>query len=107
VAVAEPGDGPLLPLWSTAHGLPASRLGVLTTLFVDPGQRRTGLGRQLHDVAVAWLREAGRGPCLDVVPLHAAATAMYAGLGWVEVGRGRPAWLPADAPDLVAMVLPA
>ena len=34
--------------WERGHGLPVERLGVLGTLFVDPGVRRMGLGRQLH-----------------------------------------------------------
>ena len=106
VAVLAVGGGPLAEHWSQAHGVPAQRLGVLSTLFVDMGCRRTGLGRRLHDTAVAWMREQGLAPCLDVVPVHEAATGLYAGLGWREVGRARPDWLPADAPDVVGMVLP-
>ncbi len=97
---------PLVEPWVGGHGLPVDRLGVLGTLFVDPGVRRRGLGRRLHDTAVDWLREQGLAPCLDVVPSHAAALQMYAGLGWREVGRMRPHWLPDAEPDVVAMVLP-
>ncbi len=92
--------------WEQAHGRPAEGLGVMGTLFVDPGVRRQGLGRRLHDTAVEWLRERDLAPCLDVVPIHAAAVEMYAGLGWVEVGRVRPHWLPDGEPDVLAMVLP-
>ena len=97
-------DEMVLPLWERGHGRPADRLGVLGTLFVDPGVRGRGLGRLLHDAAVAWLREHDLGPCLDVVPIHAPAQAMYAAAGWREVGRARPRWLPAAEPDVVAMV---
>jgi len=91
--------------WERGHGLPVERLGVLGTLFVDPGVRRMGLGRQLHDTAVDWLRDHDLAPCLDVVPIHAAALEMYAGIGWREVARLRPPWLPDGEPDVLAMVL--
>ncbi len=106
VAAQRAEDGSMLPLWEAGHGRTADRLGVLGTLFVDPGVRGRGLGRRLHDTAVGWLRERDLGPCLDVVPIHAPAQAMYAAAGWREVGRARPHWLPEARPDVVAMVLP-
>ena len=99
-------DDLVLPSWERGHGLPADRLGVLGTLFVDPGVRGRGLGRLLHDTAVGWLRDHDLAPCLDVVPIHAPAQAMYAAAGWREVDRVRPRWLPDGEPDVVAMVLP-
>ncbi len=90
--------------WSRAHGLTADRLGILGTLFVDATARRRGVGRLLHDTALVWLRDRGLAPCLDVVPVHAAAVVMYERLGWVEVARVRPSWLPEEEPDVVAMV---
>ena len=36
-----------------------------------------------------------------------SAVELYRRTGWREVGRTRPAWLDADAPDVVAMILPA
>ncbi len=98
-------DDLLLPHWSAAHGRPVERLGVLGSFFVDPAVRRMGLGRRLHDTAVAWLRAHDRGPCLDVVPVHAAALEMYARAGWREVAKVRPHWLPDGEPDVLAMVL--
>lgn len=92
--------------WAAAHGVPPERMGVLGTLFVDQDVRRRGLGRRLHDTALDWLRRHDLAPCLDVVPVHAAATVMYDRLGWVAAGRVRPAWLPDGEPDVVAMVLP-
>jgi len=106
VSAQRAADELVLPLWEQGHGRPAGRLGVLGTLFVDPGVRGRGLGRLLHDTAVGWLREQDLGPCLDVVPIHAPAQAMYAAAGWREVGRARPRWLPDGQPDVVAMVLP-
>lgn len=106
VSAQRAGDDLVLPLWEQGHDRPGDRLGVVGTLFVDPSVRGRGLGRLLHDTAVTWLREHDLGPCLDVVPIHAPAQAMYAAAGWVEVGRARPRWLPDGEPDVVAMVLP-
>lgn len=105
VAVLEASDELFGPHWERAHGLPADRLGVMSTLFVDPNVRGAGLGRRLHDVSVGWLREQGRGPCLDVVPVHTGALRLYESVGWVEVCRLRPPWLPAQQPDVRGMVL--
>lgn len=106
VSVVAADSGPLVPDWTRAHGVPADRLGVLSVLFVDTGLRRTGVGRRLHDAAVDWMRSQRLAPCLDVVPVHEAASALYAALGWREVCRARPDWLPEGAPDVVGMVLP-
>ncbi len=98
--------GGLGEAWSAGHDRPVHELGILGTLFVDPSTRGRGVGRALHDVAVEWLRAQGLAPCLDVVPVHAAALVMYERLGWREVTRIRPPWLPDDEPDVVVMVLP-
>ena len=105
VAVLAADDELFTPHWERAHALPAVRLGVLSTLFVDPTLRGARLGRRLHDVAVGWMREDGRGPCLDVVPVHTGALRLYGSSGWVEVCRVRPPWLPAGQPDVIGMVL--
>ena len=101
--VFSPGDLGLA--WSAGHGRPVAELGILGTLFVDPTVRGRGVGRALHDESVGWLRSRGLAPCLDVVPVHAAALVMYERLGWTEVARVRPPWLPDADPDVVAMVL--
>ena len=106
VAAQAAHDVAMLPLWETGHDRPRERLGVVGTLFVDPGVRRQGLGRRLHDTAVDWLLERDLAPCLDVVPIHGAAQAMYAAAGWRVVGQERPHWLPDGEPDVLAMVLP-
>ncbi|MDN4171392.1 GNAT family N-acetyltransferase [Nocardioides sp. SOB77] len=81
-------------------------LAAVAVLFVDPAVRGSGLGGRLLDTAVAWVRERGRVPVLDVVPRHSRAVEVYRHRGWVEVGRLRPDWLPADEDDLVLMTLP-
>ena len=106
VAAQAAHDEHMLPLWEAGHGRPRDRLGVMGTLFVDPAVRRQGLGRRLHDTCVDWLVARDLGPCLDVVPIHAAAQGMYAAAGWRVVGQQRPHWLPDGAPDVLAMVLP-
>lgn len=93
-----------------AHGCAVDDLGWVATLFVDPGARGLGLGRALLDTAVAGIREARLRPCLEVLPVHAAASALYASSGWREALRVRPEWLRAaageDVPDVRVLVLP-
>ncbi|MBM7517684.1 GNAT family N-acetyltransferase [Nocardioides nitrophenolicus] len=94
-----------------AHGCEVAELGWVSTLFVGTGARGLGVGRLLHDTVVADIRAAGLHPCLEVLPLHAAALALYLGSGWAEVLRLRPAWLREaageDAPEVRVLVLPA
>jgi len=94
-----------------AHDCPVEDLGWVATLFVDPAVRGLGVGRALLDTAVTGIRAAGLRPCLEVLPVHAAALAMYESDGWQEVLRVRPGWLRAAAgdevPDVRVMVLPA
>ncbi|MDN4160113.1 GNAT family N-acetyltransferase [Nocardioides abyssi] len=89
------------------HDFPvAGHLASVSVLFVDPALRGAGVGGRLLDTAVAWMREHGRVPVLDVVPRHSTAVEVYRHRGWVEVGRLRPDWLPADEADLLLMTLP-
>jgi GNAT superfamily N-acetyltransferase len=92
------------------HGCAVDDLGWVATLFVDPTARGLGVGRALLRAAVAGIREAGLRPCLEVLPVHAAALAMYESSGWREVLPVRPEWLRAAAgdevPDIRVMVLP-
>jgi len=68
-----------------------------------------GVGRALLRTAVTGIGRAGLRPCLEVLPVHAAALAMYESDGWREVLRVRPAWLRAAAgdevPDVRVLVL--
>jgi GNAT superfamily N-acetyltransferase len=94
-----------------AHGCGPGDLGWVAALFLDPAVRGLGVGRALLDTVVADIRAAGLRPCLEVLPVHAAALALFESAGWQEVLRIRPAWLrPAagpEVPDVRAMVLPA
>ena len=93
-----------------AHGCAVGDLGWVATLFADPATRGLGVGRALLGTAVSDIRDAGLRPCLEVLPVHAAAPALYRSAGWREVLRIRPAWLREavgeDGPDVRAMVLP-
>lgn len=92
-----------------AHGCEVSELGWVSTLFVGSDMRGRGVGRMLLSAVVADIRAAGLRPCLEVLPLHPAALALYHGSGWSEVLRMRPDWLVqaagGDGPDVVVMTL--
>jgi GNAT superfamily N-acetyltransferase len=61
----------------------------IARLFVDPGARRAGIGRELLEHARRAVVDSGHAPVLDVVdtPGAAAAIALYRSEGWEEVGR--------------------
>lgn len=92
--------------WAEGIGRPADELAVVSVLVVAQRARRRGIGRMLIGGAVRRSRELGLQPVLDVVPVNAAALAMYRAMGWVELSRARASWQPEDAPDLVLMTLP-
>jgi len=78
----------------------------LLTLAVDPAARRAGLGRQL--VASFEAEAAARGAevaLLEVAVTNAAARALYAALGYAQVGRRRGYYVPAGALPVDALVL--
>ena len=59
----------------------------LLSMWVAPGARRQGIGRQLIDEVVAWARDAGCDRIvLDVSDDQAAAIACYAALGFEPDG---------------------
>jgi GNAT superfamily N-acetyltransferase len=90
-------------IYAAATG--ATDFECLSTFFTGGPARGLGLGSRLHDTVVEWIRARGAVPVLDVAPAHARALAMYEGRGWREVARVRPAWLPAERPDVRLMVL--
>lgn len=69
-----------------ALGCPADGLGVVARLFVDPGRRRSGIGRRLLDVAAAGARERGLVPILDVACRFQPAIRLYERSGWQRLG---------------------
>lgn len=93
------------PLWCAALDCPVDRLGAVSSLFVGLDARGTGVGRALLAQAVARIRELGLEPCLDVQARSRQVRAVYAHLGWEEVGTFRPGWLPDDEDDEIALVL--
>ena len=93
-----------------AHGCDAEELSWVTSLFVAREARGLGLGRSLLSTVVDDIRAAGEYPCLEVLPVHPAALALYRATGWREVHSLRPDWLREAAgdegPDVVVMVGP-
>jgi ribosomal protein S18 acetylase RimI-like enzyme len=70
-------------------------------LSVDPGHRRRGVARRLHDTLVG--SRPARRAVLLVRPDNEAARRAYAGWGWTGTGTARPA---PHRPDYVVMVRP-
>jgi len=75
------------------------------TLAVLPAMRRRGLGRALLDALAAEASRRGAAALfLEVSAGNAAAQALYAGAGAVEVGRRRRYY--SDGSDALVMRLP-
>jgi GNAT superfamily N-acetyltransferase len=93
-----------------AHGCRPSELAWVSSLFTAREARGLGLGRRLLATVVEDARANGLHPCLEVLPVHAAAFALYTSSGWRSVHRFRPAWLGGasadEVPDVHVMVLP-
>lgn len=92
-----------------AHGCEPDELAWVTTLFTGAGARGLGVGRRLLETAVDDARRHDLRPCLEVLPVHPAAVALYRSSGWRPVHRLRPTWLREargdDGPDVEVMVL--
>lgn len=99
-------DDDLGRLWSEGAGRPVTELTCLSALFLDHTLQGHGIGGRLHDTAVAFARQRGLTPVLDVVSGTGSAIQVYRHRGWVEVGRARPSWLPDSEPPVLMMVLP-
>lgn len=99
------GDSPITHAWLRATGSGPGEVACVGALFVDVDLRGTGVGGALLDAAVAWCRQRGRTPVLDVLD-HGAAVEVYRHRGWQVVGSDRPEWLSPGAPAVLAMVLP-
>jgi ribosomal protein S18 acetylase RimI-like enzyme len=67
----------------------------LEALWVDPGERRAGLGAALIEAVAGWSRERGATRLdLSVTEGNDPARQLYASAGFAETGRRRP--LPSD-----------
>ncbi|MGN6246044.1 MAG: GNAT family N-acetyltransferase [Motilibacteraceae bacterium] len=99
----------LIEKCAQAHGCEPAQLAWVSSLFLAREARGLGLGRRLLATVVEDIRANGLQPCLEVLPVHAAAFSLYRAGGWTTVHRFRPAWLggaPADeVPDVHVMVL--
>jgi GNAT superfamily N-acetyltransferase len=94
IAVAEPDASPATAVWSTALEVSPAALLRISLLFVAPFARGRGLGGRLLDTAVRFVGDRGAQPVLEVVSSDRGAVALYTRLGWRQVGRLRPEWLP-------------
>ena len=94
VAVAEPDASPATAVWSEALDVSPAALLRISLLFVAPVARGRGLGGRLLDTAVRFVGDRGAQPVLEVVSADRGAVALYTRLGWRQVGRLQPGWLP-------------
>ena len=78
----------------------------ISVLFVADHLRGSGIGGRLLDTAVRSIVASGRRPVLDVVAGHHPAVEVYRHRGWQEIGRCRPAWLPAEQEPVIVMAWP-
>ena len=86
-------------------GVVSARPGRLEHLFVDPRNWRLGIGRQLHDAAVAVSSAAGVDRCqLEVLEENQRARAFYERLGWRADGRRVQGQFPPH-PQVLGYVL--
>ncbi|WP_037313040.1 GNAT family N-acetyltransferase [Amycolatopsis orientalis] len=71
--------------------------GELRAIYLAPERWGTGLGRRLHDTAVAALRESGhREVTLWVLDTNERAQRFYAAAGWVPDGATKSDTMPGE-----------
>jgi len=74
-------------VWEAGTGLAASRLGVVSRLFVHPAHRRLGVATALLSWAVDEARRRELHAVLDVLARSAGACRLYEALGWQRIGE--------------------
>jgi len=78
----------------------------LLTLAVEPAARRGGIGRRLVRAFEATARARGAEEALlEVAVTNGPARALYAALGYAQVGRRRGYYARAGAPPVDGLVL--
>ena len=107
VAVAAVQPGEMATVWMAGTGRPLAELAEVSVLFVDHAITGRGVGAALLGEAVAFIRDSGRTPVLDVVQETQNALRLYERNGWEVVGETRPWWLPDANLPVLLMVLPA
>lgn len=107
VAVAAVQAGEMATAWMAGTGRPMGELAEVSVLFVDHAMTGRGIGAALLGEAVAFIRDSGRAPVLEVVQETRNAVRLYERNGWQVVGEARPWWLPQGNLPVLLMVLPA
>ena len=98
VALHDAAGHVTLPAARRATGRSPDQLAVLARLLVDPTVRGAGLGRGLHDVALAYVADRGQRGVLDVVTDDPALERRYQRWGWVRL---EPLTITAHSGDLL------
>jgi ribosomal protein S18 acetylase RimI-like enzyme len=87
ILVAEADDGRVVAYITTRLN-PDSRLGWIPNLAVDPTCQGTGVGRQLIQAALDYLRAAGmKHAKIETLSSNERGQALYPTFGFVEVAR--------------------
>jgi ribosomal protein S18 acetylase RimI-like enzyme len=85
-----PGDGPAVAMAGVVLRDGGER-AVLWGMWVDPGARRRGLGRELVEAAADWARREGADRVeLWVTDRAEGAAALYRRAGFEATGRAKP-----------------
>jgi [ribosomal protein S18]-alanine N-acetyltransferase len=104
------GDAALDPKRNTLLGFILSRVAAdeaeVLTVVVAPNQRKRGIGRNLVASHLARLRNVRvKALFLEVGETNTAARKLYAGLGFVEVGRRKNYYRPNESSEQVAALV--
>lgn len=68
-------------------GIPLESIGVVQRLFVSPLVRNLGIGSELLETAMEYVKKYQRSLVLDVMEKDRAAIRAYKKHGWLEIGR--------------------
>jgi len=83
----------------TARADLETRIGSIPNLAVDPDHQGRGIGRQLIDCALAYLRSAGMLYArIETLEQNARCTGFYPRLGFEEIARQIHYIMPLDGP---------